>query len=80
MTISEAGSEVDDEVIRLQQSKNEEIAAITSQLENITDPQVMNLIQQGLKQITSENLLRERNTTTTKILMHTVRYIMIFIY
>ena len=33
MTISEAGSEVDDELIRLQQSKRDEISSITSQLQ-----------------------------------------------
>ena len=56
VTISEAGSEVDDELVRLQQSKRDEISAITSQLQDIQDPQVMELIQQGLKQITSEDL------------------------
>ena len=33
VTISEAGSEVDDELIRLQQSKRDEISTITSQLQ-----------------------------------------------
>ena len=56
VTISEAGSEVDDELVRLQQSKRDEISEITSQLQDIQDPQVMELIQQGLKQITSEDL------------------------
>ena len=49
VTISEAGSEVDDELVRLQQSKRDEISAITSQLQDIQDPQVMELIQQGAK-------------------------------
>ena len=63
VTISEAGSEVDDELVRLQQSKRDEISAITSQLQDIQDPQVMELIQQGLKQIKSEDLdFQERKT------------------
>ena len=67
MTISEAGSEVDDELIRLQQSKRDEISAITSQLQDIQDPQVMELIQQGLKQITSEDLdLQQTKTFKTE--------------
>jgi len=65
--ISEAGSEVDDELVRLQQSKRDEISAITSQLQDIQDPQVMELIQQGLKQITSEDLdLQQTKTFKTE--------------
>ena len=64
VTISEAGSEVDDELVRLQQSKRDEISAITSQLQDIQDPQVMELIQQGLKQITSEDLDLQQKTKT----------------
>ena len=63
VTISEAGSEVDDELVRLQQSKRDEISAITSQLQDIQDPQVMELIQQGLKQITSEDLDLQQTKT-----------------
>ena len=64
VTISEAGSEVDDELVRLQQSKRDEISEITSQLQDIQDPQVMELIQQGLKQITSEDLDFQQQTKT----------------
>ena len=66
VTISEAGSEVDDELVRLQQSKRDEISAITSQLQDIKDPQVMELIQQGLKQITSEDLDFQQTKTEQK--------------
>ena len=66
VTISEAGSEVDDELVRLQQSKRDEISAIASQLQDIQDPQVMELIQQGLKQITSEDLDLQQTKTEQK--------------
>merc|ERR1712051_164847 len=50
-------SEIDDEIINLQQTKHQQITAITSQLQDI-DPQVMELVQQGLMHITSGEISR----------------------
>merc|ERR1712051_1127518 len=55
-------SEIDDEIINLQQTKHQQITAITSQLQDI-DPQVMELVQQGLMHITSGEISRIDKST-----------------
>jgi hypothetical protein len=48
--------QISEELITLQKTKQDQIVTITSQLDNIVDPHVIDLLQQGLRQITSEDV------------------------
>ena len=60
---SEVDQQISEELIQLQKTKQDQIVNITSQLEGAVDPSVLQLLQQGLSQISSDDITKVEKET-----------------
>ena len=74
VTIDEASKEnledLDEDLIRLQQAKKQQINALISPLQSLIDPEMLSAIQQSLSFISTQETLEENVSKTSKVIQH----------